>query len=53
VIPVRGLIGVTEFTTSLIPRDGVFLLPVKNAVRLPEKLQLGELISAEIELGAR
>jgi len=53
VIPVRGLIGVTEFTTSLIPRDGAFLLPVKTAVRLPETLQLGDLIPAEIELGAR
>lgn len=52
VIPVRCRIGETSFTTSLIPRDGVFLLPVKNAVRLPEKLKLGDLISAEVELGA-
>lgn len=51
VIPVRCSIGKTNFTTSLIPRHGVFLLPVKNAVRLPEKLQLGDVISAEIELG--
>lgn len=51
VIPVRYRIGKTSFTTSLIPRDGVFLLPIKNAVRLPEKLKLGDLVSAEIELG--
>jgi hypothetical protein len=48
VIPVRGVIGRTEFTTSLFPRDGGYLVPVKNAVRLPEKLQLGDLVSVTL-----
>lgn len=50
VIPVRCVIGRTEFTTSLFPRDGVYLVPVKNAVRLPEKLQLGDLVEVSLEI---
>ena len=51
VIPVKGLIGNTEFTTSLIPKDGVYLVPIKNAVRLPEKINLGDEVTLEIRLG--
>ena len=50
VIPVRGVIGNTEFTTSLFPRDGIYLVPVKNAVRLPERLQLGDLVEVALEI---
>ena len=50
VIPVSAVVGKTEFTTSVIPRGGVFLLPIKNAVRLPEKLELGDLVSVEMKL---
>lgn len=52
VIPVKGKIGNTEFTTSLIPRGQVFFLPIKNAVRLPEELSLGDMVFAELQLGA-
>ena len=51
VIPVKGVIGTTDFTTSLIPKDGVYLVPIKNAVRLPEKLSLGDEVTLEIRLG--
>ena len=50
VIPVRVTIGRTEFTTSLFPRDGVYLVPVKRAVRLPEKLQLGDDVEVTLEI---
>jgi len=50
VIPVRATIGRTEFTTSLFPRDGVYLVPVKNAVRLPEKLVLGQTVEVELQI---
>lgn len=50
VIPVRCVIGRNEFTTSLFPRDGVYLVPVKNAVRLPEKLKLGDQVSVTLEI---
>ena len=50
VIPVRCVIGHTEFTTSLFPRDGVYLVPVKNAVRLPEKLELGDEVTVSLDI---
>jgi hypothetical protein len=40
-IPVRGRIGSTEFTTSLWPKDGGYVVPIKDAVRKPERLVLG------------
>lgn len=42
VIPVEARIGATAFTTSLFPRDGGYLLPLKNAVRRPEELAPGD-----------
>ena len=33
VVPVSATIGEVEFTTSLFPRDGNYLLPLKVAVR--------------------
>jgi hypothetical protein len=37
-IPVSVVIGTTDFTTSLFPKDGGYLLPVKDAVRRAERL---------------
>lgn len=42
VIPVWVRIGDDSFSTSLFPRDGAYLLPVKNAVRLPLGLRTGD-----------
>lgn len=50
VIPVKVTIGRTEFTTSLFPKDGFYLVPIKNAVRLPEKLVLGQSIDVILEV---
>jgi hypothetical protein len=50
VIPVTSTIGKTTFTTSLFPKDGGYLLPVKNAVRLPEKLELDQEVKVELSL---
>ena len=52
VIPVEGRIGETEFTTSLIPRDGLYLVPIKNMVRLPEKLSVGDEIEISLKFNA-
>ncbi|MFE2883402.1 DUF1905 domain-containing protein [Streptomyces graminifolii] len=38
VIPVEARIGDVVFTTSLFPKDGGYLLPLKNAVRVPRGL---------------
>jgi len=50
VIPVSATIGKTTFTTSLFPKDGGYLLPVKNAVRIPEKLDLGQQVKVKLSL---
>jgi len=41
-IPVTGRIGETDFTTSLWPKDGGYVVPIKDAVRKPESLALGD-----------
>ncbi|MDX3075554.1 DUF1905 domain-containing protein [Streptomyces sp. MI02-7b] len=42
VIPVEARIGEVTFTTSLFPKDGGYLLPLKNAVRVPQGLAAGD-----------
>lgn len=51
VIPVTGVIGETEFTTSLIPKEGLYLLPIKNVVRFGENLNVGQVVQAKLTLG--
>ncbi len=51
-IPVEGHIGPTDFTTSLIPRDGLYLVQIKNMVRLPEKLAVGDEIEISLKFKA-
>jgi GNAT superfamily N-acetyltransferase len=43
-LPVRARIGNTEFKTSLWPKDGGYLLPLKDAVRKPEQLDVGDVL---------
>lgn len=53
VIPVIGEIGNTEFSTSLIPKDDVYLLPIKNVVRLGEKIEVGQTVQVLVALQER
>ena len=48
VIPVTGTIGVTSFTTSLFPKDGGYLLPIKDAVRRAEGLDVGDRLTVTL-----
>jgi hypothetical protein len=41
-IPVEVTIGSTRFTTSLWPKDGSYVVPIKTAVRKAEALELGD-----------
>ena len=52
VIPVLGKIGKTEFSTALIPKDGLYYLPIKNAVRFAENLEVGAEVTASISVGS-
>jgi hypothetical protein len=42
VVPVTASIGATEYTTSLFPKNGGYLVPVKDVVRKGEQLTLGD-----------
>lgn len=50
-IPVRATIGATAFTTSLFPKDGGYLLPIKDAVRTAEGLALGDGVLVHLTVG--
>ena len=51
VLPIHGIIGETEFQTALIPKEGIYYIPVKDAVRNSEDLQLDDLIEIQFNLG--
>jgi hypothetical protein len=44
VIPVTVRIGGTTWTTSLFPRDGGYLVPLKDRVRAAEGIEQGDSI---------
>jgi len=48
VIPVAARIGEVEFETSLFPKDGGYLLPLKDAVRKPSGIAVGHEVSVEL-----
>ncbi|MFE9248640.1 DUF1905 domain-containing protein [Streptomyces sp. NPDC007088] len=48
VIPVEARIGATGFTTSLFPKDGGYLVPLKQAVRKRVGLSVGDAVTVEI-----
>ena len=50
VIPVRARIGRTGFETSLFPKDGRYLLPLKAVVRKAENLAEGDEVSVRMEV---
>ncbi|MEO1287802.1 MAG: DUF1905 domain-containing protein [Chloroflexota bacterium] len=50
VIPVLARIGDTEWTTSLFPKDGRYLIPIKASVRKAEELEQGDSVTVELEI---
>lgn len=49
-VPGRLRIGETEFTTSLWPKDGGYVLPLKDAVRRAEGIALGDVVEITLRL---
>ena len=47
-IPVRAQIGGTGWTTSLFPKDGRYIVPVKAWVRKAEGLDLGDTVAVRL-----
>lgn len=50
VIPVRARIGKTEWKTSLFPKDGRYLVPIKASVRQAESLEEGDKVTIRLEV---
>ena len=47
-IPVLMRLGETRWETSLWPKDGGYVVPLKDAVRHAEDLEEGELVTVEL-----
>ena len=52
-IPVTAQIGDTEWTTSLWPKDGRYVVPVKDAVRRAEELDVGDTVAVRLSIDVR
>ena len=50
VIPVEAQLGAIAFTTSLFPREGGYLLPLKDAVRRGAGVTAGDTVAIEMSL---
>lgn len=51
-IPVRVRIDETGFTTALIPKDGRYLVPLKDVVRKRLGVSDGDVVSVELAIGS-
>ena len=50
-VPVVARIGNAEFTTALFPKDGRYLLPLKDAVRRSTGIELDQVLTVALRLG--
>jgi Domain of unknown function (DUF1905) len=50
-IPVLVQIGETEWKTSLFPKDGRYIVPIRASVRKAENLEEGNKVSLRLEVG--
>ena len=51
-IPIKAEIGGIAFTTSMFAKNGTYVVPVKNVVRVPLKLEVGDTVEVSFDLGA-
>ena len=50
VIPVHVRIGKTKFKTSLFPKDGLYLVPIKMIVQKAENIGKGDKVKIRLEI---
>ena len=48
--PGEARIGTTDWTTSLFPKNGGYLVPVKDAVRKAETLDVGDTVTVQLDI---
>ena len=49
-IPAGVRIGGTRITTALWPKDGGYVVPLKDAIRRSEALALGDVVTVELTI---
>ena len=49
-IPVNARIGNTEWKTSLFPKDGRYIVPIKDLVRKAENLELDDEVTVWLQV---
>ena len=49
-IPVTAQVGATRWTTSLFPKDGGYIVPLKDAVRRAEHIDVGTTIAVTLHV---
>jgi hypothetical protein len=47
-VPVTAQIGGTRWTTSLFPKGGRYIVPLKDAVRRAEGLDVGDVVTVRL-----
>ncbi|MEI5676114.1 MULTISPECIES: DUF1905 domain-containing protein [unclassified Nocardioides] len=52
-IPVRVAVGETELTTSLWPKDGGYVVPLKDKLRKAEGIALGDEVTVRLTVDVR
>lgn len=50
-IPVTVRIGKTAYKTSLWPKDGRYIVPIKASVRKAENIEEGDTVTIQLEVG--
>lgn len=50
VVPVTVTCGGSQWTTSLFPRNGIYAVPVKDAIRKSESLSAGDMVRLELRM---
>lgn len=49
-IPVAARLGNTEWTTSLFPKDGRYVVPLKDKVRRAEDVEVGDVVTVTLSV---
>jgi len=49
-VPVTARIGTTAWATSLFPKDGHYVVPLKTSVRHAEGIELGDAVTVHLHV---
>ncbi|HWL36056.1 MAG TPA: DUF1905 domain-containing protein [Frankiaceae bacterium] len=47
-IPVAARVGETSWTTALFPKDGAYVVPLKDLVRRAEGIDVGDVVTVRL-----